>query len=91
MIELNGKKYEVMENVREGFDEGAIAERYTDVLKKYDYIVGDWGYSQLRLKGFYDTERSKATYDSRIDMVEDYILEYCNFGCAYFILKKVDE
>ncbi|HIV74690.1 MAG TPA: YutD family protein, partial [Candidatus Pseudogracilibacillus intestinigallinarum] len=33
----------------------------------------------------------KATYDSRIDMVEDYILEYCNFGCAYFILKKVDE
>lgn len=91
MIELNGKKYEILENVREGFDEEAIGERYTDVLKKYDYIVGDWGYSQLRLKGFYNAERSKATYDSRIDMVEDYILEYCNFGCAYFILKKVDE
>lgn len=91
MIELNGKQYEVIENVREGFQEEAIAERYADVLKKYDYIVGDWGYSQLRLKGFYHPKHGNASYNTRIDMLDDYILEYCNFGCAFFVLKKVDE
>ena len=26
--------------------------RYSDILNKYDYVVGDFGYDQLRLKGF---------------------------------------
>lgn len=91
MIEINGKQYEILRNVRDGYQEEAVIERYADVLKKYDYIVGDWGYNQLRLKGFYDPKHAKASYDSRVDMVEDYIYEYCNFGCAYFILKKVDK
>ena len=91
MVELNGRTYEVIKNVRDGFQEEALVERYADVLKKYDYIVGDWGYNQLRLKGFYDPSHNKASYDSRVDIVEDYIYEYCNFGCAYFILKKVDK
>lgn len=91
MIELNGKHYEVLENVREGFQEEAIIERYSEVLKKYDYIVGDWGYSQLRLKGFYNPEHGNASYNTRIDMLDEYLLEYCNFGCAFFVLKKVDK
>ena len=90
MIELNGKKYELIENIKDGFQPDAVSERYADILKKYDYIVGDWGYSQLRLKGFYRKEHSKASFDSKIDMLEDYLYEYCNFGCAYFILKKID-
>lgn len=91
MIELNGKQYELIENSRDGFQTEAINERYSDVLKKYDYIVGDWGYSQLRLKGFYHPEHGNASYNTRIDMLDDYLLEYCNFGCAFFVLKKVDE
>jgi uncharacterized protein YutD len=90
MIEINGKKYELLENRREAFEEEAFQGRYSDILKKYDYIVGDWGYSQLRLKGFYHTDNKKASFDSRIDLLEDYLYEYCNFGCAYFVLKKVD-
>lgn len=89
MIEINGRKYELIENIKEGFQEEAVNERYSDILKKYDYIVGDWGYNQLRLKGFYHKDHGKASYDSRIDMLDDYLYEYCNFGCAYFILKKV--
>ena len=27
-------------------------ERFSEVLARYDYIVGDWGYEQLRLRGF---------------------------------------
>lgn len=89
MIEINGRKYELIENIKEGFQEEAVNERYSDILKKYDYIVGDWGYNQLRLKGFYRRDHGKASYDSRIDMLEDYLYEYCNFGCAYFVLKKI--
>lgn len=90
MIEINGKNYEIMEDVKEAFQIDALEERYSEVLKKYDYIVGDWGYNQLRLKGFYNKSHAKASYDSRIDMLEDYLYEYCNFGCPYFVLKKVD-
>ncbi|SET34579.1 Protein of unknown function [Oceanobacillus limi] len=88
MIELFGKNYELIENVKDGFDKNALEARYTDILKKYDYIVGDWGYEQLRLKGFYRDDHLKASIDSKISTLDDYIYEYCNFGCAYFVLKK---
>ncbi|MUK90006.1 DUF1027 domain-containing protein [Ornithinibacillus sp. L9] len=90
MIELFGKKYELIENVKDGFNQDALEARYTDILKKYDYIVGDWGYEQLRLKGFYRDDNMKAVIDSKISALDDYIYEYCNFGCAYFVLKKID-
>ncbi|GAB3047822.1 YutD family protein [Virgibacillus ainsalahensis] len=89
MIELHGKKYEVIENIKSGFDETALQDRYSDILSKYDYIVGDWGYEQLRLKGFYSDRNVKAALDTKISTLDDYIYEYCNFGCAYFVLKKV--
>jgi len=88
MIIAEGFTYEIIENVREGFKEDAFIARYSDILNKYDYIVGDWGYGQLRLKGFFEDKNQKATFDTRISTIEDYLYEYCNFGCAYFILRK---
>ncbi|WP_042222683.1 YutD family protein [Oceanobacillus manasiensis] len=89
MIEINGKQYELIENVKEGFDEKALNERHSDILSKYDYIVGDWGYEQLRLKGFYSDQNHKASVDAKISALDDYLYEYCNFGCAYFVIQKV--
>ncbi|HHY71785.1 MAG TPA: DUF1027 domain-containing protein [Bacillus bacterium] len=86
---INGIQYEVVEDYRDGFNEDAIKERYSDILNKYDYIVGDWGYSQLRLKGFFDDANQKATAETKISTLSEYLYEYCNFGCAYFVLKKV--
>ena len=37
---------------KEGFDEAALKERYTDYFEPYDFIIGDWSYGKLRLKGF---------------------------------------
>lgn len=88
-IHLEGFQYEVIEEFREGFNQEALETRYSDVLQKYDYIFGDWGYGQLRLRGFYEDKNSKSTFDTRISTIHDYILEYCNFGCAYFLLKKL--
>ena len=88
LIIADGYAYEVIENVREGFQEDAFIARYSDILSKYDYIVGDWGYGQLRLKGFFDDKNQKSTFDTKISTIQDYLYEYCNFGCAYFILRK---
>lgn len=89
MVVVEGLEYEVIENVREGFKEEDFALRYSDILAKYDYIVGDWGYGQLRLKGFFDDKNQKSTFDTKFSTFEDYLYEYCNFGCAYFIVKKI--
>ncbi|STO07623.1 MULTISPECIES: YutD family protein [Exiguobacterium] len=91
MIRVNRHGYTVIEEKRDGFDEEAFIARYSDVLDKYDYIVGDWGHGQLRLKGFYEAKSKFATYDNRIDHVMDYVYEYCNFGCPFFVLKKETE
>ncbi|WP_112181745.1 MULTISPECIES: YutD family protein [Paraliobacillus] len=89
MIEVAGQQYEVIEDVKEGFQQEAFEERYSEILTKYDFIVGDWGYEQLRLKGFYDDQNPKAAFDTKISTIDDYLYEYCNFGCAYFIAKRI--
>lgn len=89
MICINNICYEVVDEHREGFNEEAFRARYSDILTKYDYIVGDWGYGQLRLKGFFEDQSQKATFDTKISTVSEYLYEYCNFGCAYFVVRKV--
>ncbi|KKB33662.1 hypothetical protein QY97_03103 [Bacillus thermotolerans] len=81
--------YEVIDERRDGFNEEAFRSRYSEILSKYDYIIGDWGYGQLRLKGFYEDQNPKAGFDTKISTIQEYLYEYCNFGCAYFVAKKV--
>ncbi|TCT19087.1 uncharacterized protein YutD [Melghiribacillus thermohalophilus] len=91
MFELFGKQYQLMYDYKNGFQEEQVKERFSDILSKYDFIVGDWGYGQLRMRGFYDDQNPKATFDTKISTLEDYLYEYCNFGCAYFVLKKMEQ
>ncbi|WP_075619757.1 YutD family protein [Paenisporosarcina indica] len=88
MITIDRWDYEIIKDYREAFKEEAFQERYSEILNKYDYILGDWGYGQLRLKGFFDDKNQKATYDTKVSTLQDYLYEHCNFGCAHFILKK---
>jgi uncharacterized protein YutD len=89
MIHMNGYSYEIVKDYRSGWNEEEFQKRYTDILNKYDFIVGDWGYNQLRLRGFYENQNRNANYDNKVSAIEEYILEYCNFGCPYFVIKKV--
>ena len=75
----------ILQNTAETFDAEAFTQRFSEILLKYDYIVGDWGNEQLRLKGFYKEEGS-MTKLNKIAYLQDYLKEYCNFGCHYFIL-----
>ncbi|MEY8734908.1 YutD family protein [Peribacillus frigoritolerans] len=89
MININNMTYEIIEDEREGYNEEAFKSRYSEILTKYDYIVGDWGYGQLRLRGFFDDSNQKATFDTKISTLSEYLYEYCNFGCPYFVVKKI--
>ncbi|MED3910104.1 YutD family protein [Peribacillus simplex] len=89
MININNMTYEIIEDEREGYNEEAFKARYSEILTKYDYIVGDWGYGQLRLRGFFDDLNQKATFDTKISTLSEYLYEYCNFGCPYFVVKKI--
>lgn len=87
---LNGHQYKVLVNYRDGFDGEELAKRFSGILNKYDYIVGDWGYGQLRLKGFYSPDNPSYTPSAAFNTIEDYLYEDCNFGCAYFVVQNYE-
>ena len=89
MITIGHMNFELVEDYREAFNEEEFTEKYSELLNKYDYIVGDIGYGKLRLAGFYRLGKKKIEPDKRVDAIEEYLNEYCNFGCAYFILRKM--
>lgn len=89
MIHIGGKTYELVQEHKNGYNFEAFRDRFSEVLERYDFIVGDWGYSQLRLKGFFKETNKNGSKDSLVTGIHDYLNEYCNFGCAYFILRKV--
>ncbi|MCE5089246.1 YutD family protein [Staphylococcus devriesei] len=91
MIKVDQQYFEIIEDYRDCFDEELFATRYSDILDKYDYVVGDFGYDQLRLKGFYKDANKKAEISKRFSSIQDYILEYCNFGCPYFVLRHLSD
>ncbi|ADC88035.1 MULTISPECIES: YutD family protein [Staphylococcus] len=91
MIKVNQQYFEIIEDYRDCFDEELFAAKYADILDKYDFVVGDFGYELLRLKGFYKDSNKKAEISKRFSSIQDYILEYCNFGCPYFVLQRLSE
>lgn len=88
---LNNNKYEIEKNEKDAIDEELLKEAVTDYYEPYDFIVGDWAYSKLRLKGFYNSKNKNCKENNNIDNVDKYIKNDCAYGCKYFILKKVEK
>ena len=82
-------EYEIIKDYRDTFDKEEFLNRYTDFFEIYDYIVGDYAYGKLRLKGFYDDNNNKASNINKYSRVDKYIEENCAYGCKYFIAKKI--
>ncbi|HEL2528293.1 TPA: DUF1027 domain-containing protein [Streptococcus suis] len=76
---------DLLEDYKNAFDQTIFGQRFSQLMLKFDYIVGDWGDEQLRLRGFY-TDDKNVKSDLKISRLDDYLTEYCNFGCAYFVL-----
>ncbi len=90
---INNIEYEVVENVKDCFDQQEVQEKLNDVdyFNDFDYILGDYAYDKLRLKGFYSKNNKKVNDINNYDKIKDYIDNYCSFGCRYFILKKISK
>ena len=81
--------YELINNYKDGFDKATVESLITDYFKDYDYIVADWSYGHLRLKGFCDKENKMFKKINNIDNLNTYIKENCAYDCRYFVLKKI--
>lgn len=80
--------YELITNYKDGFDKDSVENLITDYFCDYDYIVGDWSYGHLRLKGFCNKDNKLFKKINDIDSLDCYIKENCAYDCKYFVLKK---
>jgi len=87
-IKLEDKEYELVKEYKDGLDIETLTEKYTEYFEGYDYILGDWAYGKLRLKGF--CEKTNPLYNNINDYetIDKYIKENCAYECKYFIIKK---
>ena len=90
-IKLRDLDYEIVRNDDDCFDLSVVEERIkeTDYFDNYDYIVGDYAYERVRLKGFYDSKNKNKNKINDYSKVDDYIKDYCQLGSKIFILKKI--
>lgn len=88
-IVLNDKNYELIKDYKNGFEKDEVLNKLTDYFDSFDYILGDWAYGKLRLKGFCEKTNKNYKKINDISLVENYIKENCAYECRHFILKKI--
>ena len=88
---INDINYEVVENNNAIIDEELLKEMLTEYFTVYDYILGDFAYNKLRLKGFNDKNNKNYKKINAYEDIHEYIEKYCAYGCKYFILKRVEK
>ncbi len=89
IVEIDNNKFEIIKDYREGFVKEEFVSRYTDYFDIYDYVVGDWAYGKLRLKGFYDDQNENSSKINKISDLDKYLEENCAYGCKYFVAKRL--
>lgn len=87
-IIINNVNYKVIKNEKDAIDIQELTEKITDYFDSFDYIVGDWAYGKVRLKGFNNKNNKNFKPTNNIDMVEEYIKNNCAYGCRWFIIEK---
>lgn len=87
-IKIDDNYYEIIKNYKDGYNEEEFKKKCTDYFYAFDYIVGDWAYGKLRLKGFYDGSNKKCTDINDFSNLNKYLSENCAYGCSYFVAKR---
>lgn len=89
IYEIKGVSYQLISSYKNGFSLEDILEKWTDYFEGYDYIVGDYAYDKLRLKGFCVKQNKKYNAINKKENIEKYIKEDCAYECRYFVLEKI--
>lgn len=90
-ITINNKTYEIIKDENKVINIEELTECITEYFEPFDYIVGDYAYSKLRLKGFYDSNNKNVKKYNDIAGLEQYIKEKCAYGCKWFEIKKIND
>ena len=88
-IVINDIEYEIIRNDKDCINKKELEENITDYFDEYDYIMGDFAYDKVRLKGYYNSDNKMAKKINDIKYLDDYIENYCSYGARIFLLKKI--
>lgn len=88
-ITINNIEYEVINDVKDAIDKELLEEKITEYFDGFDYIVGDYAYGKLRLKGFNDKDNKYFKPINDISKLDEYINKSCAFGCRWFCIRKI--
>ena len=88
-IKFNNQKYIIEKNIYNCFKYEEVEVLFTDYFDEFDYILGDYSYDKLRLKGFCKKGSSRFNKINDINQIDEYVKNYCSYQANYFLLKKV--
>ena len=90
-IIIRDKTYKVVKDYGDTLSSLDLNEIVTDYYDNYDYIVGDWAYGKVRLKGFYKHDNKLAKKHNDYNNLESYLEKECAYGCKHFILEDISK
>ena len=88
-IILENTSYQVLENKNDCLNIEELKEKYTDYFEPYDYILGDYAYNKLRLKGFCNKNNKIFNDINDINIKDKYLKNQCAYECNYFLIEKI--
>ena len=66
-----------------------IALAVREYFDNFDYIIGDYAYNKLRLKGFCKKENKNCNEINTYEKKDEYISNFCAYDARYFVLERV--
>ncbi len=91
MIEIDGRKYKLLKNYKDAFNIADLEDRITDYFYDFDYILGDYAYGKVRLKGFNNKDNKNFSSINDYEKIEEYINNCCAYDCKYFVLQSLNK
>ncbi len=86
---IDGKKYAIVKNYRDALNIADLEGKITDYFANFDYILGDYAYGKVRLKGFNEKGNTNFKPINDYAKIDEYIKNNCAYNCRYFILKTL--
>lgn len=88
ILHLEKNNYEIVKNNKDCIDEEELKSLFTEYFETFDYVLGDYSYGRLRLKGFYESKNKLTKKINDIKYLDDYLKDFCACQCPYFLIKK---
>ncbi|MDD3452663.1 MAG: DUF1027 domain-containing protein [Bacilli bacterium] len=88
---INDLKYELIENYKDALNIDELINKMTDYFNEFDYVIGDYSYGKLRLKGFCNKDNKNYKDINDINNLKIYINDFCAYDCRYFVIKKISD